>query len=322
MNNAFTAADVFEAYQRIHPYLPKTPLEESFYLCENGRKYFFKLESAQHVKSFKIRGALNKILSLTEEEKRRGVATVSSGNHGVAVSYASKLLGIEHALVIVPTITPQAKIKKIEYYGAQVMLLGNNYDEAHTLGLEYLKKHNMTYIDSYYDDPKVYAGQGTVALELLEQNPDIDTIVIPIGGGSLITGCAVVAKQLKPDIRIIGVQTETCPAMIRALEDHVFYETFPTTGSTDCESLVGGVGKLSYEMLEDYADDIIAVKESTIRKGVKHMLLNEKFVIEAGSATTVAAVIDFAERVGGKNVALVISGGNIDADLIKAIVNE
>ena len=322
MNNAFTASDVFDAYQRIHPYLPKTPLEESFYLGANGRTYFFKLESAQHVKSFKIRGALNKILSLTEEEKHRGVATVSSGNHGVAVSYASKLLGIEHALVIVPTITPQAKIRKIEYYGAQVMLLGNNYDEAHTLGLEYLKKHNMTYIDSYYDDPKVYAGQGTVALELLEQNPDIDTIVIPIGGGSLITGCAVVAKHIKPDIRIIGVQTETCPAMIRALEDHAFYETFPTTGSTACESLVGGVGKLSYEMLADYVDDIIAVKESTIRKGVKHMLLNEKFVVEAGSATTVAAVMDFADRVGGKNVALVISGGNIDADFIKTIVNE
>lgn len=322
MNHTVTASDVFDAYQRIHPYLPKTPLEESFYLGADGRKYFYKLESAQHVKSFKIRGALNKILSLSEEERRRGVATVSSGNHGVAVSYASKLLGIDRALVIVPTITPQAKIKKIEYYGAQVMLMGNNYDEAHTLGLEYLKKHNMTYIDSYYDDPKIYAGQGTVALEILEQNPDIDTIVIPIGGGSLITGCAVLAKHMKPDIRIIGVQTETCPAMIRALEDHVFYETYPTTGNTICESLVGGVGKLSYQMLADYVDDIIPVKEATIHKAVKHMLLNEKFVVEGGSATTVAAVMDCAERVGGKNVALVMSGGNIDADLIKSIVNE
>lgn len=322
MNSTFNASTVFDAYQRIHPYLPKTPLEESFYLGADGRKYFFKLESAQHVKSFKIRGALNKLLTLSEEDKRRGVATVSSGNHGVAVSYASKLLGIEKALVIVPTITPQAKIKKIEYYGATVMLLGSNYDEAHTLGLEYLKKHNMTYIDSYYDDPEVYAGQGTVALEILAQNPEIDTIVLPIGGGSLITGCAVAAKEIKPDIRIIGVQTDACPAMIRALEDHVFFETYPTTGHSICESLVGGVGKLSYELLGEYADDIIAVKESTIRKAIKHMLLNEKFVVEAGSATTVAAVMDYAQRVGGKNIALVISGGNIDGDLIKEIVNE
>ncbi len=322
MNHMFTASDVFDAYQRIHPYLPQTPLEESFYLGTENRSYFFKLESLQHVKSFKIRGALNKLLSLSEEEKHRGVATVSSGNHGVAVSYASKLLGIERALVIVPTITPKAKIKKIEYYGAQVMLLGSNYDEAHTLGLAYLKQHNMTYIDSYYDDPMVYAGQGTVALELLSQNPEIDTLVVPIGGGSLITGCAVVAKHLKPDIRIIGVQTDTCPAMIQAYQDHVFYETFPTTGTSICESLVGGIGKLSYEMLADYVDDLIAVRESTIRRGVKHMLLNEKFVVEAGSATTVAAVMDEPDRIGGKNVALVISGGNIDGDLIRTIINE
>lgn len=322
MHETFTASEVLQAYQRIQKYIPKTPLEESFYLGGNGKRYFFKLESAQTVKSFKIRGALNKISTLFEEEKRRGIATVSSGNHGAAVSYAAKLLDIENAFVIVPNNTPQTKIDKIEFYGGQVLKMGADYDEAHTLGLEYLKKNGMTYVDAYYEDPKVYGGQGTIALEILEQNPDIDTIIVPIGGGGLITGIAVAAKHQKPDIRIIGVQTEACPAMIRAFEDKVFYETYPTMGKTICDSLVGGVGKLSYTILQDYIDDIIAVKETTIRKAVKHMLLNEKFVVEGGSATTLAAVMDFQERVGGKNIALVMSGGNIDADLIQTILTE
>lgn len=276
----------------------------------------------QRAKSFKIRGAMNKMLTLTEEEKQRGVATISSGNHGSSVSYAASLLGIENAKVIVPETTPKSKVDKIRYFGADVMLMGSNYDEAHALGMKFIDEKGMTYIDAYYDDPKIYEGQGTIAIEILEQNPGIDTIVVPIGGGGLITGIAVAAKALKPGIRVIGVQTEACPAMIKAIEDKVFYEEYPVTGDTVCESLVGGVGKLSYELLPQFIDDIIEVKEKTIREAVRFMIKDEKIIAEGGSCTTVAAVIDFRERVGGKNIALVISGGNIDGDLMVKLMNE
>ena len=322
MKTTFTAQEVNDAYERIKDYVYKTPLEESLYLGTDEQKYYFKLESAQTVKSFKIRGALNKMSTLTEEERQKGVATISSGNHGASVSYAAKLLGIENAKVIVPETTPQAKVDKIKYYGADVMLMGSGYDEAHAMGMAYIEQNGMTYIDAYYDDPKIYGGQGTIAIEILDQNPDIDTMVVPIGGGGLITGIAVAAKAIKPDIRIIGVQTEACPAMIRAYEDNVFYEEYPTTGDTVCDALVGGIGKLSYELLKDYADDLIEVKEGTIRKAVKHMIKEEKFIVEGASASTVAAVMDHRERVGGKNIALVMSGGNIDGDLMVKLLNE
>lgn len=176
------------------------------------------------------------MLTLTDEQRKKGVVAISSGNHGASVSYGAKLLGIEKAVVIVPETTPKAKTDKIEFYGGQVLRLGKNYDEADKLGTEYILEHDMTKIDAYYDDVKIYGGQGTVGVEILEQRPDIDTIVVPIGGGGLITGIAIAAKAIKPDIRIIGVQTEACPAMINALEDHVFYHEYPVTGDTVCDS--------------------------------------------------------------------------------------
>lgn len=312
---AFNYNEVKEAYARIKDHVRKTPLEQSFYLGDGEREYFFKLESFQKVKSFKIRGALNKMMTLTPEEIERGVATISSGNHGSSVSYAASLLGIKNAKVIVPETTPQSKVDKIKYFGSEVMLMGKNYDEAHAMGMKYIEEHGMTYIDAYYDDPKIYGGQGTVAIEILEQNPEIDTIVVPIGGGGLITGIAVAAKAIKPEIRIVGVQTEACPAMIKSYEDGVFYEEYPCEDSL-CDSLIGGIGALSYEMAKDYVDDFIAVSEDTIAKAVKFMARDEKYIVEAGSCTTVAAIMDFRERIGGKNVALVLSGGNIDGDVL------
>lgn len=311
----FGYKDVQEAYERIRNYVYRTPLEESLYLGDENRKYFFKLENTQTVKSFKIRGAVNKMLSLTDDERNCGVATISSGNHGASVSYASRLLSIKNANVIVPETTPKSKVDKIKFYGANVMQMGKNYDEAHKLGMQFIEENGMVYIDAYYDDPKIYGGQGTVAIEILEQNPDIDTIVVPIGGGGLITGIAVAAKHLKPGIRIIGVQTEACPAMIKSYEDNVFYEEYPNT-ETICDALIGGVGKLSYEMAKDYVDDFLMVKEENIKKAVSFMIKQEKYIAEPGSASVIAAVEEHRERIGGKNIALVISGGNIDGDLM------
>lgn len=318
---AFDYNEVKAAYERISPYVRKTPLEQSFYLGDGQRNYFFKLESFQRAKSFKIRGALNKMLTLTPEEIQRGVATISSGNHGSSVSYATSLLGIKNTKVIVPETTPQSKIDKIQYFGADVLLMGKGYDEAHALGMEYIRQHGMTYIDAYYDDPYIYGGQGTIGIEILEQNPDIDTIVVPIGGGGLITGIAVAAKAIKPGIRVVGVQTEKCPAMIKSYEDGVFYEEYPCEDSI-CDALIGGVGALSYQMVKDYVDDLIAVSEDTIGKAVSFMAREEKFIVETGSCTTVAAVMDFRERIGGKNIALVLSGGNIDGKMLLSLMEK
>ncbi|MFC3750019.1 threonine/serine dehydratase [Paenibacillus sp. GCM10012306] len=317
----FSYENVKNAYDRIKTYLKKTPLEESFYLGDEDRRYFFKLESLQRAKSFKIRGALNKMMTLTEEEKSCGVAAISSGNHGSAVSYAASILGVKNVTVIVPQTTPQSKIDKIKYFGANVMLLGGTFDEAHSLGMKYIREHGLTYIDAYYSDPEIYGGQGTVAIEILEQNKDIDTIVVPVGGGGLITGIAVAAKFIKPSIRIIGVQTEACPAMLKSYEDNVFYEEYPSEESL-CDALLGGVGKLSYEMAKDYVDDFIAVSEDSIAKAVSFIAKEEKYIIEAGSGTAVAAIMDYRERVGGTNIALVLSGGNIDGDVLTSILSK
>lgn len=318
---AFTYDEVKAAYARISPYVRKTPLEQSFYLGDEKRNYFFKLESFQRAKSFKIRGALNKMLTLTPEEIERGVATISTGNHGSSVSYAASLLNIRSAKVIVPENTPQSKIDKITYFGAEVMLMGRDYDEAHALGMKFINEHGMTYIDAYYDDPKIYGGQGTIAIEILEQNPDIDTIVVPIGGGGLITGIAVAAKAIKPGIRIVGVQTEKCPAMIRSYEDGVFYEEYPCEDSI-CDALLGGIGALSYQLVKDYVDDLITVSEDTVGKAVSFMAKEEKYIVEAGSCVTVAAIMDNRERIGGRNIALVLSGGNIDGKLLLSLMEK
>lgn len=317
----FDYKEIKNAYDRIKKYVPMTPLEESFYLGDEETNYFFKLESFQRAKSFKIRGALNKMLTLTESEKERGVATVSSGNHGSSVSYGATLLGIQNAVIIVPKNTPQSKIDKIKYFGGEVMILGKDYDEAHSLGIKYIEENKLTYIDAYYSDPKVYGGQGTIAIEMLKQNSNIDTIVVPIGGGGLITGIAVAAKAINPNIRVIGVQTEACPAMVKSYEDNIFYETYEIKDSI-CDALVGGVGKLSYETAKFYVDDFIVVSEESIAKAVTFMAKKEKYIVEAGSCVTVAAIMDNKEQIGGKNIALILSGGNIDGELLSSILSK
>ncbi|MBF4691879.1 threonine ammonia-lyase [Fusibacter ferrireducens] len=317
----FNLKDVSEAHERVKHFIRKTPLEASYFLGNENTNYYFKLESFQKVKSFKIRGALNKMLTLTEVEKNRGVATVSSGNHGSAVSYAASLLGIKNVKIIIPQNTPQSKIDKIKYFGGETILLGKDYDEAHALGMKYIEKSGLTFIDAYYSDPLIYAGQGTIAIEILEQNNEIDTIIVPIGGGGLITGIAVAAKTLKPEIRIIGVQTEACPAMIAAYRDRIFYEAYPSKESI-CDAVIGGIGKLSFELAKEYVDEFLTVSEVSIAKAVSFMAKEEKYIVEAGSCMTVAAIMDYKEQIGGKNVALVLSGGNIDGKLLASLLNQ
>ncbi|ADK67205.1 Pyridoxal-5'-phosphate-dependent protein beta subunit [Olsenella uli DSM 7084] len=322
MGRWFTAADIREARERIRGHVRVTPLEESIYLNDDEHHYYFKLESQQRGKSFKIRGALNTMAQLTPADCEFGVGTISTGNHGVAVSMAAHELGIDECIVVVPLGTPRAKTDRIRYFGARTMSLGKDYDEALTLGINYIDRTGMFYVDPFEHDARVYCGQGTIGLEILEQNPDIDTIVAPIGGGGLVSGIAVAAKSIKPDVRIVGVQTAACPAMVDSLHDGICYNRYPTEGDTVCEAIVGGIGQIAFETLPGLIDDIVVVSEKSIRAAFKFMIEREQCSVEAGSAMVVAAAREFPERVGGQDVALVISGGNLDVGILSSVLEE
>lgn len=320
----FSVADVEAAEARIRPYLPATPVVPSFYLggmlcgeCPD-RDYYFKLETMQRAKSFKIRGALSVMLALADQERARGVAAISSGNHGSSVALAGKLLGIR-TTIIVPETAPQSKIDKIRYFGGAVLQMGSTYDEAHVAGSAYIVEHGLTAVDAYYEDPRLYGGQGTIAVELLKQLPNVDTIVVPIGGGGLSTGIAVYAKAKRPGIRIIGVQTEACPAMAASWEDGKFYSEYPV-GKTRCDATVGGVGALAYTLLPEVMDDIIVVTEDEAASACAFLARQEKIIAEVASSMVVAAVRDHREEVGGTCVALVVSGANIDGDMLDEVL--
>ena len=309
---------ILQAKDRIEKYIYKTPLEKSMYISNESTNIFFKLENQQKTRSYKIRGALSKITSLNEEERDKGIVAISSGNHGAAVSYASSLLGIGKATVYVPTTTPKTKVEKIKYYGAKVEKAGINYDETHEIGLKQIKESGMAFIDPCSDEV-VISGQGTIALEILDENPNIDAILVPIGGGGIITGISIAAKSINPNIQIIGLQTAACPAMIASLKDEKFYEVYPSKESI-CDALIGGVGYIPYKMAKECIDDIIVVEEEDIKKAITHLVLKEKLIVEPAGAIGVGAVIKNLELFAGKNIAVVLTGGNIDEELLTSIV--
>lgn len=320
-SNTLTLEMINTANNKIKDYINKTPLIQSTYLSDDNTSVYYKLENTHQTRAFKIRGALNKMLSLNENEKNNGVATISSGNHGISVAMGAKLLGIEKALIIVPENTSEAKLDKIKYYGGKIVLLGKNYDEAHIKGMKYISDKDLTFIDSYYDDETVYAGQGTVMIEILEQLKDVDVVLAPIGGGGLISGISVAAKETNPNIKVYGVQTEACPAMKASLNDDICYEEYETEDSI-CESLVGGIGTLSFEICKKYIDDVLLVSESQIREATAFMVLKELIIIEPSSATVIAAFKRYKNLFKGKKTVLVISGGNPHVNLMVDIFNE
>ena len=310
--------DVLNARKRIEKHISLTPLDFSIGLSKGKTNVYLKLECQQKQKSFKVRGALSKITSLTDEERARGIYAISSGNHGAGVSFAGHLLGIEKVKVFVPETAPLAKVEKIKYYGAEVAQVGANYDDTHRIAMEKMGDCDLTYIHPGSDE-QVIAGQGTVGLEIMEQNPDIDTILVPIGGGGLITGVSIAAKHINPNVKIIGVQTEACPAMVKSLEDNTFYEDYPSEESI-CDALIGGVFDIAFRMAKECIDDILVVSEASIREATARLLTDEKVVAEPSGAIGVAALLEKPELFEGKNVAIVISGGNMDKALMQKII--
>jgi len=311
-----TLENIKNAHRKIESHIRKTELVKSKLFPDLD--LYLKLECSQLTNSFKLRGALSKMSTLTEEEKQLGVMTVSSGNHGAAVSYAAQLLGIKVVTIIVPKCNPQSKINNIKKYGGQVLILGETYDDAHILGEAYREKNNLTYIDAYYEDEFIYAGQGTIGLEIMEQLSDVDIIIVPVGGGGLISGIGTAAKGINPDVKIIGLQTSACPAMIKAIEDNKFYDEYPTL-PTVCDALVGGIGKRAFEMKDLIIDEMIEVDENSIMEATKNVVLIEGITAEPSSSLFAAAIMANLDKFKNKKCVAVISGGNIDNNILKDI---
>lgn len=313
-----TFVDIEEARQRINEQIYLSPLPRSETISRmTGSNVFFKLENLQITGSFKERGALNRLLTLTPEEGQCGVIAASAGNHGMAVAYHSRRLSIA-ATIVMPVSAPLVKVTRVRQYGAASVLHGSDYDAAYAEASRLSRENNLTFI-SAFDDPWIVAGQGTVGLEMYEQNPDLDAVVVPVGGGGLIAGVALALKTLKPALRVIGVQAEAIPSMKVALANGTPAELPPATTIADGIA-VRQVGATPYELVKKYVDEIVTVSEGEIANAVLLLLEIEKTVAEGAAAVALAALVNKKVSLKGKNVGLVVSGGNIDMNLTARII--
>lgn len=311
-----TLADIRAASARLAGAVRRTPCEKSVTLSAvTGATVYLKFENLQFTAAYKERGALNKLLSLSAAEQRRGVVAMSAGNHAQGVAYHASRLGIP-ATIVMPFGTPQIKIKHTAVLGAKVEVFGEKLEDATARALEIAEQEDRVFLHPF-DDPTVIAGQGTVALEMLEDVPDLDMLCIPIGGGGLISGMAVAAKSLKPRVEIIGVQTEFYPSMHAAVRGQE-----PVCGG---DTLAEGIavkfpGKVTTEIVRRLVDDIVLVPEQTLETAVSMLVNIEKTVAEGAGAAGLAALLAFPERFRGRTVGLVITGGNIDSRLLSSIL--
>jgi threonine dehydratase len=313
-----TLADIEEARERIKEQIYLSPFPHSETMSRlTGNKVFFKLENLQMTGSFKERGALNRLLTLTREEARRGVIAASAGNHGMAVAFHSRRLSIASTIVM-PVSAPLIKVTRVRQYGAESVLSGSDYDAALAEAWRLSRERGLTFI-SAFDDPWIVAGQGTIGLELYEQNPDLDAVIVPVGGGGLIAGIALALKTLLPKIRVIGVQSEALPSMIAALQQGAPAELPPATTIADGIA-VRAVGATPLELVKNHVDDIVTVNEGEIANAVLMLLEIEKTVAEGAAAAPLAALLNKKIDLKGKNIGLIVSGGNIDVNLIARII--
>lgn len=311
-----TLADIQGAAERTREHLVHTPCLHSAILSRlTDCELFIKFENHQFTASFKERGALNHLLQLDDQQRRRGVIAMSAGNHAQAVAYHAARLGI-HATIVMPLNTPNTKVRNTRNHGAEVHLEGNNIDEAARYAHRLAAEHDLIFVHPY-DDPHIVAGQGTVALEMLDEVEDLDCLVIPIGGGGLSAGCLVAAKALRPDIEIIGVETRRFPSMRQALAD----EPIVCGRTTIAEGIaVGQPGSLPQALLRGRISDILLVDELEIENAILQLLEIEKTVAEGAGAAGLAAVLEYPERFRGRRVGLVLCGGNLDMLALSSVI--
>jgi threonine dehydratase len=311
-----TLEDVLAAAARIEGAVERTPSARSHTLSAVlGAGIVVKFENLQFTAAFKERGALNKLLTLTDDERRCGVVAMSAGNHAQAVARHATRLGIE-ATIVMPAHTPFVKVQRTEVLGARVVLHGADLGEA-THEAQRLAAEGRTFVHPY-DDPAVIAGQGTVALELLADHPELDALVVPTGGGGLLAGMAVVARSQRPSMEIVGVQSDRWPSMIAATTGEVVDER---GGATIAEGIAVPVaGTLTSEIIRELVDEIVTVQDTSVEEAMNLLLEIEKVVVEGAGAAGIAALLEHPARLAGREVGVVLSGGNLDPRLLASVI--
>jgi threonine dehydratase len=314
-----TLRDVYRARANIRSFARRTPLAVSRGLGEReGGGVLLKLENLQETGSFKLRGATNKIVSLSTEEQRRGVITVSTGNHGRAVSYVAQKLGLR-AVICLSHQVPPNKVRALRELGAELVIHGQSYDEAMVEAARLAQDQGLTWVDPF-DDPFVIAGQGTIGLELIEDLPQIDTVIVPLSGGGLISGIGLTLKSVDPGIRVLGVSMERAPVMYHSLRagKPIEMDEEPTLA----DALAGGIylnNKHTFRMVRRYVDETYLVSEEEIASAIAFALEQHHLVVEGGGAVGIAALLHGRIKELGRNSVVVISGGNLGSALLAQI---
>lgn len=311
-----TLDDVRAAAARIEGAVVRTPMQRSQTLSEiTGADIWLKFENHQFTAAYKERGALNALLHLSDEQKARGVIAASAGNHSQGLSYHGRRLGVP-VTIVMPQTTPSVKVMQTESVGGQVVLHGETFDEAYAHARELEQERGLTFVHPF-DDPLVAAGQGTVALEMLAEKDDFDCLVVPIGGGGLMSGMATVAKAMKPEIEMVGVQAELFPSMYSAVTG----DERPCGGDTLAEGIaVKAPGQFTRQIIAELVDEVLLVKEPKLEHSVSLLLQIEKTVVEGAGAAGLAAVLSNPEKFAGKTIGLVLCGGNIDTRLLANVL--
>jgi threonine dehydratase len=310
--------DIKEAYKVLAPVIRRTPLEHSKTFSHLTKaNVFLKEENLQTTGSFKIRGAYNKIHHLTTDERRHGVVCASAGNHAQGVAYASTLMGIK-SVVFMPVYTPPSKIIATKSYGATVALEGTTYDDAADAAKKYAKKNKMTFVHAF-NDPYVIAGQGTIGLEIHEELPEVDAVLVPIGGGGLIGGIAIALKTIRPHIKVIGVEAEGAQSMKLSLEQHKIVPL------QSINTIADGIAvktpkELTFEIAEQYIDTVVTVNDEEIAYALYLLLQRAKLIVEPAGAIALAALLSKQVVFPKKNVVAVLSGGNVNLSLLTQII--
>ena len=318
---AIGLADVLLARERVRSETYMTPCARSEMLSKlTGHRVYLKLENLQMTGSFKERGALNRLALLTKEEAARGVVAASAGNHAQGVAYHATKRGVR-AVIVMPLATPLVKVTATREFGAEVVLHGANYDEACAEATRLCEAEGMVFLHPF-DDPAVMAGQGTIALEMLEQVPEMDAVIVPIGGGGLIGGMACAIKELRPSCRVIGVQTSRLPSMQHAMASH--HPVTVDAATTIADGIaVRRAGDLTYPVVAKYVDEIVTVDEDEIASAILVLLEREKTLAEGAGAAGLAALLQGKTSLSmerGKNVGVLVCGGNIDVTLLSRII--
>ena len=316
MSDLLTLDHVRAAHARIRDSIVETPTLHSQTLSNlTGANIYLKFENLQFTAAYKERGALNAILLLSEEQRSKGVIAASAGNHAQGLSYHGTRLGIP-VTIVMPVPTPTVKVMQTESVGGKVVLFGETFDDAYKYARQLEAEQGLTFVHPF-DDPNVAAGQGTVALEMLESIPSLDMLVVPIGGGGLLSGMGTVARALKPDIDLIGVQAELYPSMYALLKNL----QMPCEGDTLAEGIAVKIpGAFTSEVIRELVDEIVLVSEAELETAVSLLLQIEKTVVEGAGAAGLAAVMANPEMFAGKNVGIVLCGGNIDTRLLANVL--